>query len=246
MANDRVYIHEFIDIRGTGRARYMHHMTANWSPIGQKERDQRCFGVWGTLGSTGRWPQVVNMWEEKGFAGLARNFAHETQQRGMQDPSLREWWVEAAKFRRGGVDRILLPAAYSPTIDELVRDGVCGDFYAHELVQVRAGAAADFLERVPEHAEPAYAMHGLRLVGAFRTAMRNDAECLLLWAIPDHEAWARFEMAHEPGGDMRGWRDEVAPLLTDWERILLVDAPTSTLRLGRQPAESDRRPLDEI
>ena len=29
----RVYIHEFIDIRGHNRARYLHHVTANWAPV---------------------------------------------------------------------------------------------------------------------------------------------------------------------------------------------------------------------
>ena len=33
--NDKVYIHEFIDIRGHHRADYMHHMLANWSPLAQ-------------------------------------------------------------------------------------------------------------------------------------------------------------------------------------------------------------------
>ena len=53
--NDKVYIHELIDIIGHRRADYMHHMTANWSPSAQEERGQRCYGVWATLGSTGRW-----------------------------------------------------------------------------------------------------------------------------------------------------------------------------------------------
>ena len=75
--NDKVYIHEFIDILGHNRAKYMHHMTANWSPLAQETRGQKCFGVWATLGSTGPWPQVVNLWEEDGFAGLARSFAAE-------------------------------------------------------------------------------------------------------------------------------------------------------------------------
>src|SRR5262249_54818343 len=62
--NDKVYIHERIEIRGHARAKYMQHMTANWCPIGRAERGQLCFGVWGTVGSTGRWPEVVNLWEE--------------------------------------------------------------------------------------------------------------------------------------------------------------------------------------
>ena len=54
MANDRVYIHEFVDIIGHNRANYLHHMTATWGPVGRRERNQRCFGVWSVLGSTGR------------------------------------------------------------------------------------------------------------------------------------------------------------------------------------------------
>jgi len=45
--NDKVYIHEFIDITRRSRARYMHHMAANWSPIAQEQRHQLCYGVWG-------------------------------------------------------------------------------------------------------------------------------------------------------------------------------------------------------
>ncbi|MCU1392466.1 MAG: family containing protein, partial [Ilumatobacteraceae bacterium] len=75
--NDRIYIHEFIDIRGHNRANYMHHMTANWSPIGRELRHQLCYGVWALLGSTGAWPQTVNMWEEDGWDGLGSSFAIE-------------------------------------------------------------------------------------------------------------------------------------------------------------------------
>ncbi len=244
--NQNVYIHEFIEIRGTARAKYMHHMTANWSPIGQVERDQRCFGVWGTVGSTGRWPQVVNLWEERGWEGLARSVAHETGHPRMQDPSLAAWWATAAAFRRGGEDRIVVPAPWSPTIDELTAEGVRGAFYAHELARVAPGQAARFLEEVRERAVPAHAELGLRLIGAFRTAMGLDDECLLLWAIPTHREWAALETAGEADGALGAWRGFARERATSWQRILLVDAPTSSLALGRQPAESDRRPLDEI
>ncbi len=148
MANDKVYIHELIDIIGHARAKYMQHMTANWCPIGRAERGQLCFGVWGTVGSTGRWPEVVNLWEEDGWDGLARSLTHETSHPGMQDPSLAAWWAEAAKYRRGGLDRILVPAPWMRTIEALCRDGVRGAFYAHEIVQLVPGGAREFLERV--------------------------------------------------------------------------------------------------
>ena len=86
VVNGKVYIHEYIDIIGHNRGRYMYHMTANWSPTAQEERHQLCYGVWGVVGSTGRWPQVVNLWEEDGFDGLAKSFGHELGHRDLQDP----------------------------------------------------------------------------------------------------------------------------------------------------------------
>ena len=96
--NRKLYIHELIDIIGHNRARYMHHMTANWCPIGRKERNMNCFGVWATVGSTGAWPQVVNLWELNGWKGLAANFEHELVGSGAQDPSLAEWWAVARTY----------------------------------------------------------------------------------------------------------------------------------------------------
>ena len=134
--NSKIYIHEFIDVIGHNRARYMHHMTANWCPTARAERNMLCFGVWGTVGSTGRWPEVVNLWELDGWDGLVASFGHELASPSLQDPALAEWWGRAAELRRGGVDRIVVPEQWSPTIEELTAAGVKGAVYAHELVTV--------------------------------------------------------------------------------------------------------------
>ena len=124
--NSKVYIHEFIDIIGHNRARYMHHMTANWCPIARDERNMLCFGVWGTVGSTGRWPEVVNMWELDGWDGAGRATSRTSSSSpALQDPSLAEWWAAAAELRRGGFDRIVVPEPWSPTIDELTARRAC-------------------------------------------------------------------------------------------------------------------------
>lgn len=237
--NDRVYIHEFVDIRGQNRANYMHHMTANWGPIGQRERNQLCFGVWGTVGSTGHWPQVVNMWEEAGWEGLASSFRHELGHPTLQDPSLAEWWARASGFRRGGRDRIMVPAPWSPTIGELCAAGARSESYAHELVSLRPGTAWDLLDRVHDEARNAYGRFGLSLVGAWATAMVPDNEVLLVWAIPTWEQWAAFESSQRADGPIRKWRETLGGFALDWHRILLVDAPLAPLRLGRQPSASD-------
>jgi hypothetical protein len=243
--NTKIYIHEFIDIRGHNRSRYMHHMTANWVPTAIAERNMQCFGVWGTVGSTGRWPEVVNMWELDGWQGLADNFAHELQGAGLQDPALEEWWAAAAALRRGGVDRILLPMSWSPTIDELITGGVRGAAYAHELVRMPVGTIGRFLEAVDEVGRAAVADLGLPLVGAFRVAMRNDTEAIVIWALPDWPTWVRYEQEWD-GAALAPYRARLSALGADVCRTLLVDAPLAPLRIGRQPGVEDRRPLSDL
>jgi hypothetical protein len=243
--NTKLYIHEFIDVIGHNRAKYMHHMTANWVPTAIAERNMQCFGVWATVGSTGRWPEVVNMWELDGWDGLAANFAHELTGAGLQDPALAEWWAAAAQLRRGGVDRILVPAPWSPTIDELIAAGVRGGVYVHEMVAMTVGTINRFIEAVDEVGRGVYGDLDLQLVGMYRVAMRNDTEAIAIWAIPDLPSWARFEQAWELDALAR-WRARLVALGATVERTLLVDAPLSPMRIGRQPSVEDRRALSEI
>ncbi len=245
MSNEKVYIHEMIDIIGPNRAKYMHHMTANWCPTARDERDMLCFGVWGTVGSTGRWPEVVNLWELNGWEGLVDNFAHELVGPALQDPSLAEWWAAAAELRRGGVDRIVVPEAWSPTIDELTGAGVRGAVYAHEIVRVPIGTVRTFLDTLAEVGIPALEPFGLRCVGAFRVAMISDTEAIVIWAFASLEAWGEFERAWD-GSALAGWRARLVTMNADVRRTLMVDAPLSPMRTGRQPRVEDRRSLDEI
>jgi hypothetical protein len=238
--NGKIYIHEFITITKQNRARYMHHIAANWSPIGQDQRRQLCYGVWGVVGSTGRWPQVVNIWEENGFAGLAKSFRTELNNTTLQDPSLSKWWAAAADLRSGGVDRLLVPHPDTLGIEALCVAGVSGEVYAHELITVRPGTARRFLDSALYDAGPVREQYGWRLVGAWWTALRNEDECVLLWAIPTWESWARVERDLCNGDDVDVLLPGCRLDALRRERILLVDAPLSPLRTGRQPSRADR------
>lgn len=244
--NDKIYIHELIDIVGHNRARYMHHMTANWVPVAMAERNQSCFGVWGTVGSTGTWPQVVNLWELDGWEGLAANFEHELSHSSMQDPSLSEWWATASSLRRGGVDRIMLPASWSPSSAELLAGQVRGVVYAHELYATAPGAAPDLLENLRTVGMEMIQSHGLDLVGAFRRAMCGDREAIVIWAIPDWATWVSYEEAWEAAGSLSRWSGALRQDGVTFTRTLMIDAPLSPLRIGRQPRVEDRRPLSEF
>ncbi len=246
--NEKIYIHELIDVIGHNRARYMHHMTANWCPVGRAERNMECFGVWATVGSTGAWPQVVNLWELDGWDALAANFEHELVGGGAQDPSLAEWWSVAADLRRGGLDRIVVPEPWSPTIGELTSAGVRGAVYAHELVRVPVGGARPFLDALTETGRGALESAGANCVGAFRVAMSTDTEAVVIWAFPDLPRWAHFEQEWDGGGlaALTAWRARLGALGADVHRTLMVDAPLGPMRIGRQPEVGDRRPLSEI
>lgn len=240
--SERVYIHELVEITGHHRADYMQHITANWSPIGQAERAQRCFGVFGTVGSTGRWPEVVNIWEYADWDALADNFDHELSHPSLQDPALADWWAAAASFRSGGLDRVLVAAPWMRSIDELCAAGVTGAVYAHEIVRVQPGTASTYLDLVREAGLAAYGAHGLTPVGAWRTAMCGEAEAVLLWACPDWRTWGRFEAAQGVAPELVDWARVTAPFVARHDRVLLVDAPLSPLRTGRQPRPEDRTP----
>lgn len=238
--NSKVYIHEFIDITGHNRGRYMYHMTANWSPAAREDRNQLCYGVWGVVGSTGRWPQVVNIWEEDGFHGLAESFRHELGHRDLQDPKLAAWWAAAETMRAGGADRLLVPAPWMPTIEEACTAGLRGEVYAHEQITVPRGTSRDYLEMVREEAVPAMERFGWTLAGAWSTALGDDDECFVLWAISHWEQWADREAARGNDAALDRFESRQIERTEKLARILLVDAALSPMRLGRQPARTDR------
>ena len=117
--------------------------------------------------------------------------------------------------------------------------------YAHEIVRAPIGGARAFLDALAETGRPAVEELGLQCVGAFRVMMATDSEAIVIWAIPDLETWATFERAWDRGA-LAQWRHRLIALGTDVQRTLMVDAPLSPMRIGRQPAVEDRLPLSEI
>jgi hypothetical protein len=235
MANTKVYIHEFIHIILQNRAKYIHHMTANWGPIGRAERNMLCYGVWATVGSTERWPEAVNMWELDGWKGLANNFRIEFNHPTHQDPSLEKWWAEAANFRSGGYDRILIPAPWSPTIEELMAKKVGGEVFYHETIRIAPGQSKTYLDLVERHWLPVAEGLGLQLCGVFRTAMVNDSEVIAVWAMKDWDTWAKVEVAYEEDDAVAAWRARTRGIALDWRNKLMSPAPLHPLVTGKLP-----------
>ncbi len=107
------------------------------------------------------------------------------------------------------------------------------------------GTARAYLAAVADAGVPAMDALDARCVGAFRVAMTNDSEVIVIWALSSFDAWAHYEQAWD-GAGLAAWRARVTAMAADVRRTLLVDAPLAPLRTGRQPRIDDRLPLDQV
>jgi hypothetical protein len=215
--NAKLYLHETIHIVGTGSEAYKRHTgerTAS-GPAGA------LVGTWQQSGSTGDWPRVINLWEMDGWDGWAEILAYQYAPRAGQPPALRTWWTQATRYRSGGFDRILEPAPWSPTRDELVARGVRGRAFIQEIATVAPGRAEDYLEAVAREWVPVASRRGLTLAGAYRTAMR-DTEAVLLWSVPTLADFTRHFADVRTSADTSSWAERARAWRTDYRETLLI------------------------
>jgi len=231
MATRNLYLHEYIDIVGEGAMRYMEHTVA-FDTDSAADRGLALVGTWYTMGSTGRWPQVVNLWEcVDGWTGW-RRLMESTNLRRTQNAALKEWWREALQTRTGGFDRLLGAAPGCPSLADLRAGGTTGSVFVHELSQVRPGAAVDYLAAVREEWQPVTSDYGHALVGLYEVLL-TDTEVLTIWATDPagHEALGR---ATDDGTDERipRWRTRAREFLTRWREELMTPHPSAPLSKG--------------
>src|SRR4029453_2907742 len=181
MANGCLYLHEVIDIVGTGSEAYKAHTGALGT--GRTDGGAPLVGTWQQSGPTGGGPKGVNLWEMRGWDHWAEILARQYTRASGQEKKLGRWWKEATKYRSGGFDRILEPAPFSPTRAELIERGVRGIACLQEVATVRPGTAEPYLDALGSRWLPVAAARGFTLMGAWRTAMR-DTEAVVLWCLP--------------------------------------------------------------
>lgn len=105
VARRDLYLHEVVDIVGQGQYDYMEHLRSEpTNAMADMLTLQGSFFVCAMGG--GRWPQVVNIWDvgERGWDAWAANVDRLNLKR--RTAFYRDWWDEAAQWRRGGFDRL--------------------------------------------------------------------------------------------------------------------------------------------
>jgi hypothetical protein len=238
MGNTCVYLHETIDIVGTGSEPYKAHT----GKLGTNRTDDGAplVGTWQQSGSTGSWPTVVNLWEMRGWDHWAAILERQYTRASGQEPKLRRWWTEATKFRSGGFDRILGPAPFSPTRAQLVERGVRGLATIQEIATVKAGRAERYLDAVASRWQPIAKQRGLTLLGAYRTAMR-DTEAVLLWSVPDFATFTRHLATAATDRAVRRWTEYAHAWRLDYRETLLVPSVWCVTHPDARPGPRPRR-----
>jgi hypothetical protein len=219
MANRHLYLHETIQIVGTGSEPYKAHTGA----LGTNRTDGGAplVGTWQQSGSTGAWPVVVNLWEMRGWEHFAEILARQYTRTSGQEATLRKWWAQAARYRSGGFDRILTPAPFCPTRQELIDAGVRGQACLQEIATVRPGTAEQYLDAVAARWRPLAKRRGLVLAGAWTTTMR-DTEAVLLWCLPTFRNLTRHLQDVTTARATRAWLEHARQWRTDYRETLLV------------------------
>lgn len=246
VADRDLFLHEFIDIVGQHQWDYMEHAKGQ---SGHEKVDFELLGTWYTMGITGRWPQVVNIWEIPGGWDGWYGKVDRLGMKRMSNAHLEGWWTQAYNYRTGGVDRLLAAAPGCPTIESLRRDEVRGSLFVHELTEVRPGAALEYLRAVERERAPLMAEYGHHLVGLYEVMM-TDIEVCTVWATDaaDHVRMAKardvargLAGADEAGvaGDERieAWHQRAREWATRWREELMTPAPDTLCAPAEVPLD---------
>lgn len=227
MPDPALHLHEVVDIVGQGARPYMEENVVGFDAAAAADRALRLFGTWEVVGATGRWPQVVNVWElADGWDGW-RRLCESTNLRRAGNQALGEWWDDAFRKRTGGLDRLLQAAPGLPVLDQLTAEGVTGSLFVHEMTTVQPGTGTEYLAALSEIWAPLAAEHGHQLVGAWEVLF-GDTEVVTLWATDlDHHIALQRAAATDPR--IAQWRQVARSWCTRWHEELLVPHPGTPL-----------------
>jgi len=180
-------------------------------------------GTWQTVGMTGRWPTVLNVWQVPGGWSGWEGFLERTY--GSVRRQLDVYFDQFDEVRSGGEDFLMASVPWSPPVDQLVSEGVMGTLFVHEVTTVRPGAAREYLAAMNEQWRPLALDHGHQLVGMYEGLM-TDTAVVTLWATT-----AAQHVGLNASEDPRvgRWREVARTYCTQWHEELLSPAPGTLL-----------------
>lgn len=244
---NRIYLHEVIYTVPGREEPYMASVTSlHYDPVRASSARQQGIGAehyhgfaqFRTAETSGTFPRVINIWEMDWrtlSAALAAQFQDQQRDTGMED-----WWQRNTHLRRGGYDRVLIPADYSPSGAELSARSVGREVFLHEVVWLPFGEPERYLGELEQKLLPTAAKLGVELIGAWRVAMR-PRQVLTVFAAPAWTNFAKFVEAADDSAELRAWRDYKARQVVQSEELVGLAARHRALAVRRVPGVEPMR-----
>jgi len=220
-----VYYHETIDpVRQPDKQfEYLDQMEKVIARTNAAGSPMRNIANWVTVWATGQWPEIVGLWEMASWEWFAEHFN--------ANRLFREIPQEFYEYRTGGFDRVLIPASYCPTLDDVVAKRLHAPVVLQEIVQVAAGKSDDYLRALGDSGRAIGDKdRGIRLFGAYLVALRNRTEVLNLWAFDDFNAYIRTEQEPSADPELAAWREKAGTYEIGHVGKLLCPTEWSMLR----------------
>ena len=237
-----IYLHEVIFTVPGREEPYMSSVTSlHYDPVRLGEAQSagidgehyRAFAQFRTAQTSGPFPNVINIWEMD-WKTLARALEVQFQDKA-RDTGMEDWWQRNLHLRRGGYDRVLIPAAYSPDGAQLSKRNVRREVFLHEVVWLPFGEPERYLGELEQKLLPAATKLGVELIGAWRVAMR-PRQVLTVFAAPEWSKFAQFVAAAEDDPGLRAWRDYRNKQVVRCEELVGLTARNNANAVRRYPA----------
>ena len=231
--NSKTYLHEVIFTVPGREEPYMASVNSlHWDPMRGRtaEVEDRFAQQFRTAETSGGFPCAINIWEQS-WARLTRNLSAQFQDR-QRDTAMEDWWQRNLHLRRGGYDRVLIPAAYSPDGAQLRKRSVRGGVFLHEVAWLQLGEPERYLGELEQKLLPVAAKLGIELIGAYRVAMRPRQVLTVLGA----GEWSQFARLLEAAGDskeLRAWQTYREKQVARSEELVLLPARHDPLAARR-------------
>jgi hypothetical protein len=229
--NDHIYLHEIIrTVPGREEPYLASVLSVHRDPKRGGRTGRGAFAQFRSVQTSGPWPCAVNIWENT-WAGQTEDLLGQFRDTG-RDVAMEEWWNRNLHLRRGGYDRLLVPAAFSPALDELVARGVQCEVFWHDIAWLPFGQPLRYLDLVGRELVPALDRLGLVLAGAFRVAMR-PRQVLTIIGAPEWQQLAELLSAAQDNSQLATWNTYRTATVERSEEMLLLPARHGPLARGR-------------
>ena len=219
--NPNLYLHEYVRTVPGREEPYLASVLSLHHEPSRAGLGHPAFAQFRSIQVSGQWPLGINIWENT-WAGQTADLIGQFRD-SQRDTAMEDWWQRNLHLRRGGYDRLLIPADYSPTLADVEARGVHGEVFLQEIHWLPFGEPERYLDRLGEELLPKLDALGCDLLGAFRVAMRPRQVCTIIGA----REWSGLaELAKATMSDpaVSAWDRYKADVVAKTEEMLMLPA----------------------